>query len=78
MILLRLIWYWITSKDAFMHKVEIYRSRSGKQPWRWRVRARNGRIICQGEGHPTKAKALRAAVGVVRVTAQFVDVEEKK
>lgn len=31
----------------------------------WHIRARNGKIVCHGEGHPSKGKAIRAARGVV-------------
>lgn len=40
-------------------KAHILRGR-GKQPYRFHVKARNGRILCHGEGHPTAAKARRA------------------
>lgn len=38
----------------------------GNQPWRWHLKAGNGKTIAQGEGHPTRAKAIRAAEGVIR------------
>lgn len=44
-------------------RVQFYRDRRGE--WRWRVRAGNGRIVAQGEGHPTRAKAIRAFNSVV-------------
>jgi hypothetical protein len=30
--------------------------------WRWHVQARNNRIVEQGEGHPRKSNAVRAAL----------------
>lgn len=38
---------------------------AGAQPWRWHLKAANGKTIAQGEGHPTRAKAIRAAKGVI-------------
>lgn len=38
-------------------KFEIYKGR-GVQPWRWRVRARNGKIMaCSGEGFTSRRNA---------------------
>lgn len=37
--------------------------------WRWHLQAANGRILCQGESHPSKAKAKRAVRGVIRSAA---------
>lgn len=42
-------------------RFEVYRSRDG---WRWRLRARNGRIIAVGESHTRERDALRAAMTV--------------
>ena len=53
-------------------KVEVYRGSVGcSNPrcdlahyagdYRWRVRAGNGEIVGQGEGHPRKANAVEAA-----------------
>ena len=44
---------------------ELFKGK-GKQPWRWRFRATNGKIQAQSEGHPTKDKAHRAARGLAR------------
>jgi uncharacterized protein YegP (UPF0339 family) len=41
-------------------KVIFYKSRSKSQPWRWKVVAANGERVASGEGHPTRAKAVRA------------------
>lgn len=41
-------------------KLEVFKGR-GKQAWRWRARARNGKIVaCAGEGFPRRYNALRA------------------
>lgn len=40
-------------------EIQVYRDTAGE--WRWRLVARNGRTLAQGEGHPRKAHALRAA-----------------
>ena len=37
-----------------------------KKAWRWHLKVGNGRIIAQGESHPTKANAERAVATVVR------------
>lgn len=49
-------------------KVEIYPDAPGE--YRWRLKARNGRIVCQGESHPTYAAAKRAVEGVALVFMQ--------
>jgi uncharacterized protein YegP (UPF0339 family) len=33
--------------------------------WRWRVKARNGEIVAQGEAHTNEADAVRAFLGAV-------------
>jgi uncharacterized protein YegP (UPF0339 family) len=38
----------------------------GKQPWRWRIQSRNGKIIADGEGHPTAWTARMALQRTVR------------
>ncbi len=38
-------------------KFEVY---EGKDGWRWRLVAANGRILCTGESHTRKADAERA------------------
>ena len=40
--------------------------------WNWHLRAGNGEIVCHGESHATKAKAIRAAR---RVQVLFGQVE---
>lgn len=37
---------------------EVYQAADG---WRWRLKARNGRIVAIGEAHTRKADAVRAA-----------------
>lgn len=34
----------------------------GQFEWRWHVKARNNRIVGQGEGHPRCVNAIRAAL----------------
>lgn len=43
-------------------RFEVYQDRRGE--WRWRLRARNGRIIAQGEGHTRERDAWRAVEAV--------------
>ena len=52
-------------------KLEVWRSRAGIHLWRWRLRGANGKVMCQGEGHLTKAKAVRAAQRVAEVFASL-------
>lgn len=41
------------------HTLEIYKDR--KKEWRWRLRARNGKIVADsGEGYKRKATMLRS------------------
>jgi uncharacterized protein YegP (UPF0339 family) len=50
-----------------MVTLEVYRGR-GVQPWRWRLRARNGKIIADGaEGYATRGSVRRAAKRLVLV-----------
>ena len=57
-------------------KFQIYRSKDG---WRFRLKARNGRIVATGESHPSKANAERAALRLVALAAQAaVDLAQKK
>lgn len=44
---------------AFTHTLTVYRSPDG---WRWRLRARNGKIVADsGEAYARKRNAVRAA-----------------
>lgn len=46
-------------------KFVIYKDRSGE--WRWRLVARNGRIVADsGEGYTRRRSAVRAANSVLR------------
>lgn len=45
-------------------RVIYYKSRSKSQPWRWKLVGRNGEKVATGEGHPTRAKAVRAFLTV--------------
>jgi uncharacterized protein YegP (UPF0339 family) len=43
----------------------VYRDAAGE--WRWRLKARNGRVLGDsGEGYTRRASAVRAAKGAVR------------
>ena len=53
-------------------RFEVYRSRDG---WRWRLRARNGRIIAVGESHTRERDALRAAVTVAKTAGEAMVVK---
>lgn len=51
------------------HRCELYQDRKGE--WRWRLRAHNGRIVCDGaEGYKTKGGAKR---GFERVSMVFAE-----
>jgi uncharacterized protein YegP (UPF0339 family) len=42
------------------YRLEVYKGR-GKQPWRWRVRARNGKLVaCSGEGFRSRRNAMKS------------------
>lgn len=46
--------------------VEVYRDSAGH--WRWRARARNGRVVADGaEGYASRRNALRACAGFARM-----------
>lgn len=47
-----------------MSKVTIYQDEAGF--WRWRLQARNGKVVAQGEGHSSPRDAKRAFIGVQR------------
>ena len=51
-------------------KFHVFQDVSGQ--WRWHLAGANGLIVCQGEGHPVKAKAVRAAEGVKRLAAEAI------
>lgn len=51
-------------------KFHSYQDADGQ--WRWRLLAGNGEVVCQGEGHPTMAKAIRATRRVQRLAALAV------
>ena len=52
---------------------EIYKSAGGE--YRWRLRAKNGEKIAQGESHPTK-RGAKAAIEAVRRCAADAIVED--
>lgn len=51
-----------------MSKIEIYQDAGGE--WRWRLKARNGEIVAQGEGYKTRAGAERGAEALRRAAMQ--------
>lgn len=53
-------------------RFEVYNARDG---WRWRLRARNGRIIATGESHTRERDALRAAVTVAKTAGNAMVVK---
>ncbi len=46
-------------------QIEIWKGR-GKQPWRWHIRAKNGKVVADAEGFPTRNHARRASIAHVR------------
>ncbi|HXU06530.1 MAG TPA: YegP family protein [Polyangia bacterium] len=59
------------------YRIERWQSSKNGQFY-WHLRAPNGRIQCQGEGHPHKLAIPRAAKRIAKVlpTAVLVDVTE--
>jgi uncharacterized protein YegP (UPF0339 family) len=53
---------------------EIVRDRAGR--FRFRLRARNGEIVCQGESHPSATHARRAWRTVQRLAGGAVEFRE--
>lgn len=51
-------------------RIEIYQDT--RRQWRWRLRAANGKVQCQGECHPRRRNAERAAEAVRRAMAHAV------
>lgn len=52
-----------------MH-IEVWQALHGGQRWYWHFRARNGKIVSDAEGFPTKANALRAAKAIMRAVCR--------
>lgn len=54
-------------------KFELFKTSSKAEPWRWRLRAANGHIICQSEGYQTRSgcengiQSMRATVPTAAV-----------
>lgn len=40
------------------YTIEVYKSPKNKQ-WYWRIRSRNGKIICNSEGYMKRANAMQ-------------------
>lgn len=55
-------------------RFRVYRDRKGE--WRWRLIARNGRIVADsGEGYDRRNKAMHAAFTTARIAhGAYVDV----
>ena len=59
-------------------RFEIYFSpKNAKQPWGWRLYARNGEIVASGEGHTYEKDAARAVRAVKRAVQQIAAKEAK-
>lgn len=53
-----------------MSKIEIYLGESSPDgAYRWRLRARNGRVIAIGEGYKTRSGAVAGAKAMQRAAA---------
>lgn len=49
-------------------RFQVYKDKKGE--WRWRLKSRNGRIVCQGESYATKQNALRAIKAIKRIVKE--------
>jgi len=59
-----------------MVKIEVYEDERAE--WRFRVKAKNGKIIAQGEGYTTKQHAMTGVDTLVRcMTCEPIVVVEK-
>lgn len=54
---------------------QYYKDKKGE--WRFRIVARNGRIVASGEGYTTKANMMKT-IGKVINLGEFTKVEEIK
>jgi hypothetical protein len=57
-------------------RFEWWETRGAEEPFRWRLKSSNGRIVCQSEGYKTKRSCLNgiAAVQDVALTAEVAEV----
>ncbi|MCY4383883.1 MAG: DUF1508 domain-containing protein [Nitrospinae bacterium] len=55
-------------KNAKHRPVEIFRDRSGRH--RFRVRARNGRVLASGQAYAQRSGARKGAAALLRVLQQ--------
>lgn len=55
-------------------EIEYFQDAAGE--WRWHVKAANGEIVAQGEGHGSRADAERAAGEALAVFEQAGDEQE--
>lgn len=59
-------------------KIQIYEGKAGGQKgkWRWRVFARNGRIVAEsGEGYTSRNKALLAFLKFERAVRSGIELK---
>ena len=53
-------------------KIEVYKDKKGE--WRWRVRARNGRVLADsGEGYKRKRQCVHAIIAMAGIMWSVVD-----
>lgn len=53
-------------------RFEVYQTVTTGE-WRWRLLARNGRILASGEGFDSRANAVRAVSVIKRAVADTID-----
>lgn len=53
----------------------VYKDKKGQ--FRWRLQAKNGRILAQGEGHSRQSSAIRSVVTVKDTVYRMVYKEER-
>lgn len=65
-----------------MKTIEIYRDSFTSQPWRWRLVARNGRILCHGgeafARRPRMLKSIATAFGMELPMMRIRDLSEEE
>lgn len=58
-------------------KFEVFCGK-GSQPWRWRLKAANGRVVAQSEGYKTKAGAERGVDACRRAALDSIVVDDSE
>ena len=56
-------------------KIEVYKDKSFREQYRWRLKAGNGETVAQGESHPTRVGAKIAAQRLKRLFAIAIIVD---